>query len=212
MMTRKEIDRIKAEYPPGSHVKLIEMKGEPQMLYGLKGTVMAIDDIGQIHVNWENGSTLALTEEDRFEKMRMVRVIVCRPGEKPTMEEIGDDLASMQAVVGGMIEEYQPFYDEADPRIENVTIYCHEEGRLINLERNRSIADIDGRILDIIRGPFFICYATVESETFHDLPGDLEEKFMNKFEWPEYFVDTPGGTFAIPYDPQKPARQEDLSR
>ena len=68
---------------------------------------------------------------------RQVRVIVCRPGEKPTIEEIGDDLASMQAVVGGMIEEYQPFYDERDPRIENVTIYCHEEGKLRNLERNR---------------------------------------------------------------------------
>ena len=44
------------------------------------------------------------------------------------------------------------------------------------------------------------------------MPGDLEEKFMKKFEWPEHFVDTPGRTFAIPYDPQKPARQEDLSR
>ncbi len=49
------------------------------MSYGLKGTVMSVDDIGQIHVNWENGSTLALTEEDSFEKMRMIRVIVCRP-------------------------------------------------------------------------------------------------------------------------------------
>ena len=143
---------------------------------------------------------------------RQVRVIVCRPGEKPTIEEIGDDLASMQAVVGGMIEEYQPFYDERDPRIENVTIYCHEEGKLRNLERNRAIADPDGRILDIVWGPFFICYATVESETFHPLPEDLEEKFMKRFECPEHFVDTPGGTFSIPYDPQKPARQEDLSR
>lgn len=36
---------------------------------------MAIDDIGQIHVNWENGSTLALIEEDSFDKKRMVRVV-----------------------------------------------------------------------------------------------------------------------------------------
>ena len=107
MMTRKEIDRIKAEYPPGSHVKLIETKGEPQMLYGLKGTVMAIDGIGQIHVNWENGSTLALTEEDRFEKMRMVRVIVCRPGEKPTIEKIGDVFTDDAFIV-----DYVRVYDE----------------------------------------------------------------------------------------------------
>lgn len=143
---------------------------------------------------------------------RQLRVIVCRPGEKPTIEEIEDDLASMQAVVGGMIQEYQPFYDESDPRIENVTIYCHEEGKLRNLERNRAIADNDGRILDIIRGPFFICYATIESETFHSLPADLEEKFMKKFDRPEHFVDTPSGTIAIPYDPQKHERQADLSR
>ena len=211
MMTRTEIDRIKEDYPPGSHVKLIEMKGEPQMLYGLKGTVRAIDDIGQIHVNWENGSTLALTEEDRFEKMHMIRVIVCRPGEKPTIEEIGDDLDSMQEIVGGLIEEYMPFTGD-DPREDNIAIVCNEEGKMNRMPLNRAITDEDGQMLDIIAGPFFICYATVESETFHDLPGDLEEKFMNKFEWPEYFVDTPGGTFAIPYDPQKPARQEDLSR
>ena len=212
MRSGKDIEQIRLKYPPGSHVQLIEMKGEPQMPYGLKGTVMVIDDIGQIHVNWENGSTLALTEEDHFEKLRMVRVIVCNPGEKAKIEEIGDNLESMQAVVGGMIEEYQPFYDEADSRIENVTIYCHEEGKLRNLERNRAIADPDGRILDIIRGSFFICYATVESETFHSLPEDLEKKFMKRFEWPEHFVDTPGGAFAIPYDPQKPARQDGLSR
>lgn len=152
-----------------------------------------------------------MTYEENGEK-RQVRVIVCRPGERPTIEEIGEDLASMQAVVGGMIQEYQPFYDEADPRIENVTIYCHEEGKLRNLERNRAIADNEGRILDIIRGPFFICYATIESETFHSLPVDLEDKFMKKFERPEHFVDTPGGILAIPYDPQKPAMQTDLSR
>ena len=30
------------------------------MLPGLKGTVKHVDDIGQIHVRWENGSGLAL--------------------------------------------------------------------------------------------------------------------------------------------------------
>ena len=160
----------------------------------------------------ENFMMTRTETDDSPEKRNTVRVIICRPGERAAVEEIGEDLASMQAVVGGMIQEYQPFYDEADSRIENVTIYCHEEGKLRNLERNRAIADNEGRILDIIRGPFFICYATIESETFHSLPKDLEEKFMKKFEMPEHFVDIPGGTLAIPYDPQKPAMQTDLSR
>ena len=34
---------------------------------GDKGTITGVDDIGQIHVNWDNGSTLALVYgEDRF--------------------------------------------------------------------------------------------------------------------------------------------------
>lgn len=41
-------------------VALAVMQGEPQMEKGLKGTVNSIDDAGQIHVDWDNHSTLAL--------------------------------------------------------------------------------------------------------------------------------------------------------
>ena len=57
-----------------------------------------------------------------------IRVIVCRPMERAEVIEIGDDLRSMQEVVGGMIEEYQPFYDPDDERVEDVAIVCDEEG------------------------------------------------------------------------------------
>lgn len=49
-------------------VRLIKMNGEPQMACGLLGTVDYTDDAGQIHVTWENGSTLALIPNaDEFE-------------------------------------------------------------------------------------------------------------------------------------------------
>ena len=52
----------------GTKIKLIYMHGEPQMQYGLIGTVEFIDDANQIHVRWENGSSLALIPEvDKFE-------------------------------------------------------------------------------------------------------------------------------------------------
>ena len=40
------------------------MKNEPQMHFGLTGTITLIDDIGQIHVNWNNGSRLAISNND----------------------------------------------------------------------------------------------------------------------------------------------------
>lgn len=61
------VNQIKKQFPVETKIKLISMYGEPQMRCGLLGVVKSIDDIGQIHVSWENGSSLALNcEKDEF--------------------------------------------------------------------------------------------------------------------------------------------------
>lgn len=60
MFAYKNIEELKEKYPCGTKVVLEYMHGEPQMKSGLTGIINYIDDAGQIHVNWENGSTLAL--------------------------------------------------------------------------------------------------------------------------------------------------------
>ncbi|MFR8122492.1 MAG: DUF4314 domain-containing protein [Waltera sp.] len=68
MLSKAEVDEIKRMYPQGMKIRLIEMQGEPQMPDGLEGKVKMVDDAGQIHVAWSNGSSLALnTEKDYFE-------------------------------------------------------------------------------------------------------------------------------------------------
>lgn len=60
---------IKKQYPVGTRIKLINMDDpwhpvEP----GTEGTVEFVDDIGQIHMKWDNGRTLALVPgQDEFE-------------------------------------------------------------------------------------------------------------------------------------------------
>jgi AbrB family looped-hinge helix DNA binding protein len=58
----------KAKYPSGTLVECIEMRNESfPVPSGTHGVVSFVDDIGTIHVNWENGSSLALLEDvDRF--------------------------------------------------------------------------------------------------------------------------------------------------
>ena len=63
-MKKLSIDKIKIKYPICKKVFLIYMKNEPQMHFGLTGTITLIDDIGQIHVNWNNGSRLAISNND----------------------------------------------------------------------------------------------------------------------------------------------------
>lgn len=131
-----------------------------------------------------------MTENDNNERLR---VILCKPGETAEVVEIEDELESMQDLVGGLIEPYDPFYSETDPRYENVILVCNEEGKLMQLPLNRAIVDEDGRVMDVIRGPFFLCYAPVESERFLSIPPDLEEEFLRKYELPEKFYRSENG-------------------
>jgi len=62
----QKVRLLKLAYTKGTRIKLYKMVREPQMPYGLEGTVHHVDDAGQIHVNWDNGSSLALQEHDSF--------------------------------------------------------------------------------------------------------------------------------------------------
>lgn len=61
----------KEMYPKGTRIELISMEDpyapiEP----GTQGTVEFVDDMGQIHMRWDNGRTLALVpSEDNFRKI-----------------------------------------------------------------------------------------------------------------------------------------------
>lgn len=63
----RQAQGIKQRYPKGTKVCLGYMDGEKGMPSGLLGTVSFVDDIGQIHVSWENGRSLPLnTDVDSF--------------------------------------------------------------------------------------------------------------------------------------------------
>jgi len=83
---------------------------------------------------------------------------------------------------------------------------------LNRLPPSRAIEDEDGYLLDVIAGPFFICYAPIASETIQSLPEDLEHRFKEKFELPEHFFRTKDGIEAVRYDPGIQAKEHDLAR
>ena len=136
MLNQSHIDKIKKEYTEGTKVVLLNMEGESQMPRGLKGEVDHVDDAGQIHVRWENGSSLALDfEVDTFYKIEAgekISVVLVEPNKYPKVVEIEDTLEAMQKIVGGCIEQYMPFDDE-------VAIICNDEGKLNGLPLNRAI-------------------------------------------------------------------------
>ena len=66
----RNIQFLKDLYPAGTRVKLVEMNDIQAPPIGTLGTVMYVDDIGTIHIKWDNGSTLGASyPEDRVIKI-----------------------------------------------------------------------------------------------------------------------------------------------
>lgn len=65
-LTRSAVERIRAQYKAGARVELIEMDDPQAPPAGTRGTVIAVDDIGSLIVNWDNGCGLnAIPGKDR---------------------------------------------------------------------------------------------------------------------------------------------------
>ena len=118
-----------------------------------------------------------------------MNVLMVEPGKAPYETQIGDDLQSMQAVVGGYIQAVYPFEQP-------VALVCCESGKLDGLPLNRALRDPDGDIYDIIAGKFFI--VGLGQNDFTDLPHKLAERFAEQFRQPEMFMHVDDKIVAAP--------------
>lgn len=67
-MPNVEEHRKMSEELKGKRIKCLHMMDEYPILSGELGTVELVDDMGTIHVNWDNGRHLGIVpEEDEYE-------------------------------------------------------------------------------------------------------------------------------------------------
>ncbi len=71
-MNDAKIKWLKDQYPPGTRVQLDRMGSDDSrpIESGTKGTVVAVDDVGAVHCNFDNGRSLGICPEaDSFHKI-----------------------------------------------------------------------------------------------------------------------------------------------
>ena len=57
--SREVVERLRRQYPAGCRVELVSMNDPYAKLKpGDQGTVVAVDDIGTVHIDWDNSSGL----------------------------------------------------------------------------------------------------------------------------------------------------------
>lgn len=105
-----------------------------------------------------------------------MKVIMVEPRKEAYVKEIGNELEDMQEAVNGYIQAIYPFDDP-------VAVIMDEEGKLKKTAKaNRPIYDENGKIADVLYGPFFIC--GVGGEDFTDIPEKLIQKYIKMFPLP----------------------------
>ncbi len=103
----KRINTLRQRYPAGTRICLNSMENDPQPIPpGTMGMVVAVDDMGQLVMKWDNGRSLSLIcGEDRFH--------IVQQKMKPDCPLIGEDgnifrlmgIASRTLKENGMVEE-----------------------------------------------------------------------------------------------------------
>ena len=135
-------------------------------------------------------------DPDKVSEMRatQITVVYVEPGKLAKTAEIGTRLEDLQAAVGGCIEAFYPFEEE-------VCIVCNDEGKFNGMQLNRGIYGEDGKLMDIIAGPFFICDCS--GENFGSLSQEQLERYEKLYKKPEHFFKQNGEIVAVPYDPKE---------
>lgn len=65
------VEGLRRQYPAGTRVALVSMNDPYTKLQpGDEGTVIAVDDMGTVHIQWDSGSTLGVAYgEDSIRKL-----------------------------------------------------------------------------------------------------------------------------------------------
>ena len=113
--SEKELDRIRMEYPVGTVIELIEMSDNFAPPKGTLGEIEGVDDLGDILVRWQTGSSLkVIVSEDHIRKVNGV-ITVCygiRDYWRSRKEAAEYFLEGISASDGSECERYSKIYAE----------------------------------------------------------------------------------------------------
>ena len=112
-MERKMVNFIREQYPPGTRIRLNAMDDPyAPILPGTEGEVDFVDDIGTIHMKWDNGRSLALIPgEDSFTvlppKLTTLKLYMPLTADLYERNEYGDLDDSSTRLEGSELRGYQ---------------------------------------------------------------------------------------------------------
>ncbi len=115
--------------------------------------------------NWDEDNcldiedTLASFGLDVRARAEDLEVIVFEVGRVPCRQTVGNDLESLQALVGGDLQAVSLRH-----RGQGFNVWVHEEGKMMGLPANAQLVTPEGLVYDVIVGTFFVTGPDVDGE------------------------------------------------
>ncbi|MBD5152815.1 MAG: DUF3846 domain-containing protein [Oscillibacter sp.] len=100
-----------------------------------------------------------------------MKVLVVEPMKPCEVREIPNTPEAMEQIVGGRLESFS-YLREA--------VICNEEGKLLDLPRNRPLYDGRGTPIDMLRGTFFI--AGIDGEHLASLTDKQIQRYKTLYD------------------------------
>lgn len=173
---------MKEQYPPGTRIRLTKMSDPYSPVPpGTEGTVDWIDDQYQIHMNWDNGRTLALIPgvnhfsviPKQLQTLKLYMPLTIRLYEKNEWGDTENEpveldnrtaLTYENHILGALLKERMPqeaerglmeYYDEDDSVNRNVQSYVFTvesvNGRLMGVAECRVHGELTAEGLDLLK-------------------------------------------------------------
>ena len=76
----------------------------------------------------------------------------------------------------------------------------NEEMAISKIMEKEVFNELKGKVIDIIAGDFFICYAPPDNSELSSLPDELIQKYTEVFKTPQAFIDIGGKMLVVPVD------------
>ena len=182
---------------------------------GYSGRSMSVSDIVRIEgaENVKSGfyycDSIGFKDVDfkpelcREEKKETITVVMCEPGKKAYVTDIGNKLEDLQKAVDGYVEAFYPFETEE-------CIVCNEEGKINGSAPCRGITDDEGGLVDIVFGKFFICDCS--GENFGSLSPEKQNEYLEKFGSAERFMRIDDRIHITKFEPKETEARHEAAR
>ena len=105
---RRRAQMIKDRYPAGTRIMLLHMGNDPNPIApNTRGTVVAVDDIGTVHCDFDNGRSLGIVPPCRCE-VTMENTVIEIPTQlvEPLLEYAAETGLSVEEVVNSAIKNH----------------------------------------------------------------------------------------------------------